>query len=56
MTLFGFLKSSDAFKSQYDMSSKVLGQGKFAKVYKVLPRPLHTYTRSTFVLHTTHRT
>jgi len=33
-SLFSFLKSSDGFKKEYDMNPKVLGQGKFAKVYR----------------------
>ena len=31
---FSFLQSSDAFAKKYDIKSKVLGQGKFAKVYE----------------------
>ena len=34
MTWFSFLKTSDDFKKKYDQKKKVLGQGKFAKVYE----------------------
>ena len=35
---FSFLQSSDAFAKKYDIKSKVLGQGKFAKVYEATER------------------